>query len=748
VLRNDVLHGQRLAGDLQVAGRLPVGRRKKSTPSNVGAVVRRGDAVDGFEARRSRAGATPSLCKGWGVGDDGGVMRRSAHPLGRLLLDTGVITQVQLDEVLVWQRTDRRRLGELLVERGLVNPLELAQLLSHQLSCPWISLAQLDIDPEVLAMLPDELAMDHGVIPVYRRHSKGQHVLYIATDDPTDDVALAECSAAARMPVRPMVAISGEVRSALTRLYGMDEPAPGRRPAAPAAPKLRPAPSPRAAAPAADVVELAPDPAAKRAPTILVLNAPEKFLAECRVAVASLGATLVDGSIVRAGDLVTEHRPCAIVVTDDVYAFDRSGLNRLALDNDAHLVVWSEEVDSRQLEPLLAGAIDRWGRSSYEKGAIIDGRYELLRDLGAPSTGGPARWEVRNARTARRSVLLLAVRAEGEEHVTAVRNEQKALARVVHPGAIELRDAGTTELGDPYVVVEQLEGRSLDGLVAAKAKLPRDEVCALIVQVADVLAAAHAAGVVHRNVVAENIVVTRDGYGLEQVKLVGWGRATVSDPTTVAPREDLIALAACAFEALTGRTPNRGAIAGGEVPETLLPLLSRALTGEETALASARDLAVAFRRASSHGRERTQLLEASPESRAATDDAEAGAPTQPSPEQRRWARAPYRTPVRIEVPGIGAIDGRSEDISGGGLLVVSRAGLKAGTEVTVRFALPLDGRIVAEPAVIKWLRTARPGESALCAIGVELTAVSAEALRQIERYASLMGDGSEASFAK
>jgi c-di-GMP-binding flagellar brake protein YcgR len=116
----------------------------------------------------------------------------------------------------------------------------------------------------------------------------------------------------------------------------------------------------------------------------------------------------------------------------------------------------------------------------------------------------------------------------------------------------------------------------------------------------------------------------------------------------------------------------------------------------------------------------------------------------PGPEQRRYARAPYRTPVRIEVSGIGAVDGRSEDVSGGGLLVVARGGLKAGTEVTVRFALPLDGRVVSEAAVIKWSRAARSDESSgLCAIGVEIHAASAETLRQVERYVSLMGDGND-----
>jgi hypothetical protein len=667
--------------------------------------------------------------------------------------------------VLDAQRTDRRRLGELVVERGLVHPQQLAQLLSHQMSCPWISLGQLDIAPEVLAKLPREIALEHSVVPVHLRVSKGQQVLYVATDDPTDDDALAECVVAAGIPVRPMVAVTEEVRAALARHYGGEMPAESPGPAAsptakPAAAKPPPPPAARAkkvsireSLDELDVVEIVEEkPRSKRAPTVLALNAPERFLAECKEAVKTLGASLVDGGIGRAAELVAEHRPCAIVVTDDVYAFDRSGLNRLALDNDAHLVVWSEEVDGRQLEPLLGGAIDRWGRSSYEKGAIVDGRYELLRDLGDDSNRGTgSRWEVRNVRTARRSLLALAVRAEdGEENAAAIRREQKALARVTHPGAVELRDAGTTELGDPYIVLEPLEGRTLDGLVAARTKLGPDDACAVVLQVADVLAAAHAAGVVHHHVVPENIVVARDGYGLERVKLTSWGRATVTiggEPPAADVREDLAALAVCAFEALTGRRPKPGedAKAAG-LPDALAPVIARALVPSAvTGFASAKDLAHALHEAVPRARERTQVLDASPKAR----DVSPGKPAAAGPEQRRFARAAYRTPVRIEVPGIGSIDGRSEDVSAGGLLVVSRGGLKAGTEVTVRFALPLDGRVVAESAVIKWSRAARSDESSgLCAIGVELTAASTEALRQIERYVSLMGDGTEASFQK
>lgn len=695
---------------------------------------------------------------------------RSA-PLGRLLIDTGVITQAALDEALVVQRSDKRRLGEILVERGVVNAQQLAQLLSRQLSCPWISLAHLDIAPEVLALIPSDVAIENCVVPVHLRVSKGHKILYVATDDPTDDIALALCAAEAEIAVRPMVAEAGEMRAALARLYGDTRAEvaakPSLRPTPSLAPKSAVKPPPpvpparskkvsiREALEEDDLLEVAPPtPREKRAPTVLVLNAPEAFLAECKHAVTALAASLVDGNIMRAAELVSEHRPCAIVVTDDVYAFDRSGLNKLALDNDAHLVVWSEEVDGRQLAPLLEGAIDRWGRSSYEKGAIVDGRYELLRDLGDESNRGTASlWEVRNVRTARRSLLALAVRAEdGADNAAAIRREQKALARITHPGAVELRDAGTTELGDPYVVLEPLEGRTLDGLVAARTKLLPDDACAVVLQLAEVLAAAHAAGVVHRHVVPENVVVARDGYGLERVKLTSWGRATVSigDVTTEDIREDLATLGGCAFEALTGKRPKTGEDGSGAkaagVPEWLVPVIERALARDATAFESAKDFAQALHEAAPRARERTQLLDASPKGR----DALSGKPPAAAgPEQRRFARAPYRTPIRIEVPGIGTVDGRSEDISGGGLLVVSRGSLKSGTEVTVRFALPLDGRIVSEAALVKWSRAARADDaSGMSAIGVELKAPGDETLRQIERYVSLMGDGTEATFAK
>lgn len=667
-----------------------------------------------------------------------------APPLGRLLLDVGVLDQKALDEVLTAQKTDKRRLGELLVEKKLVRPEQLAQVLSQQLSCPWISLARVEIPPNVIALIPKTVAEEFHVVPVYMRTTNGVKTLYVATDDPTDEDALAECAFSASMKVRPMVAVTSDVAAALAKFYGIGDakPAPPPKPAPPASRVTLPEIPPSVAKtpePAEDIedVELVPAstdkpvPKPARTPKVITLNAPERFLAQCKQAAQSLGAEVIDAKLVDAASALEEHRPCAVVVTEDVYAFDRATLNRLALDIDAVLVVWSDDVEGKQLAPLLEGAVERWKRSSYEKGTFVELRYELLRDIGGKVHG--SRWEVRHSRTLRRSMLKVGVRAaDDESDAQAVEREQAALALVHHPAAVDLRDAGKTELGDPYVVVELVEGRTIEGLVAARERLPPWDVCSIFHQIADCLSAAHAAGVVHGDVRPENVVVTRDGYGVERAKLINWEQATTTRPGPAANAEvDVRAVGECLFHAMVGRRRAPGedvsaAVAEAGVGPTLAGVIERAAGNEgPDRFTTMKDLAAALETAEPRARDATHLLEASARERRT-------APPPAAAEQRRFVRAPYRTPIRIEVPGVGAVDGRSEDISEGGLLVVTREAVAQGTAITLRFALPIDGKVVSEPAVVKWSRAA--------AIGVALDSPAPETRRQIERYVSLMGD--------
>lgn len=646
-------------------------------------------------------------------------------PLGRLLVDTGLVAQPALDEVLEAQKADARRLGELLVERGLVRPQQLAQMLSHQLSCPWVSLQRVEIRPQVLALLPRDIAIAHEVVPVHvRTTGRDQKTLYVATADPTDDVALAECARAAAMPIKPMIAMSDDIRTALGRFYGV----------APALPQDRVSDVPEQLDDSDLIAVVDRVPAELRRASVLALNAPERFLEQCKAALAKMEASLVEGTFIQAGELVAQHKPCALVVTEDVYAFDRSGLNRLAIENDCVLVVWSEDVEIRHLEPLLRGALERWRRSAYEKGAILDGRWELLRDLGGPVP--TARWEVRHARTGRRAVLNIGLASDKHGDETAsVKRQQVALARIMHPGALDLRDAGTTERGDAYVVLESLEGKSLEGLFAARGRLPTRDACAVVVQIADVLAAAHAESILHADLRPEHVVVTRDSYGVERVRLGGWQSARLVEGTFDGSA-DIRALGTLAFEALLGRAPRPGEKADADLPKAVLDALSRAIGDDpQKRFPSMRDVVAAFESAVPDARGTTRFLEAARKERGIAT----GRPPAPGPEQRRHTRAAYRTPVRVEVAGVGAIDGRSEDISQSGLFVVTRASVPNGSQVTVRFALPVDGKVVAESGVVRWSRTAHVAEGGeLWAIGIELDAPGSETKSQVERYVTLM----------
>jgi hypothetical protein len=535
--------------------------------------------------------------------------------------------------------------------------------------------------------------------------------------------------------------VTADIKNALRTFYGAED----------GAPKAQVPPAPTSseatidedmAVEDADVIDVVEPARREDRPTIVALAAPARFLDQCHAAAASLDASLAVGNIVEAADIVAKHAPCAIVVTEEVYAFDRSRLSHLALDNDAVLVVWSEDAEGKQLELLLQGAIKRWRRASYAKDATVDGRYELLRDL--DGRVGGSLWEVRHARTGRRGVMKIGVRTKDADETERVQREQVALARLIHPGAVDLRDAGTTDLGDPYVVVEPLEGRTLEGLVAARSRLVASDATAIAVAVAEVLAAAHAVSVFHGDVRPEHVIVVRDDRGLERAKLTTWESSRAledgasDEVRRAALAEDQRMLAACVYYALVGRTPPPDEpVVVGEAPAALSDALSRALGRTGEPFRSMKELRDAILDAVPAARDGSRVLEATRQERGRVTSVE---PPPPGPEQRRAARAAYRTPVRIAVPGVGPIDGRSEDVSVGGLLVVTRASVSPGAEVTIRFALPLDGKIIAEGAIVRWSRATRGDESAaLWAAGLELTSPAPETIRQIEKYVSFMG---------
>lgn len=141
--------------------------------------------------------------------------------LGELLVKSGLLTQEQLEEALVLQKRDGRRLGTLLVESGLVNETQVTQVLSQQLSVPWVSLHHIDFSRQLLNLVPDEVARSYCLVPIYVRRVRGLgEALYVAMDDPTNAEALEKVAAHSGLHVRAMIAPPSDIVSAIEGYYG------------------------------------------------------------------------------------------------------------------------------------------------------------------------------------------------------------------------------------------------------------------------------------------------------------------------------------------------------------------------------------------------------------------------------------------------------------------------------------------------------------------------------------------------
>ncbi len=141
--------------------------------------------------------------------------------LGELLVEAHVITREQLEDALSLQKKDGRRIGTLLVEAGLVSETQVTQILSQQLSVPWVSLYHIDFSRQLLNLVSHELAERYCLVPIFVRKVRGLgQTLYVAMDDPSDEKAHGEISQFSGLPVRAMIAPPTDIRSALRAYYG------------------------------------------------------------------------------------------------------------------------------------------------------------------------------------------------------------------------------------------------------------------------------------------------------------------------------------------------------------------------------------------------------------------------------------------------------------------------------------------------------------------------------------------------
>ena len=233
-------------------------------------------------------------------------------------------------------------------------------------------------------------------------------------------------------------------------------------------------------------------------------------------------------------------------------------------------------------------------------GRLLDGRYRVEAQV---ALGGMATvYRAIDTRLERWVALKVmhADLARDEDFVNRFIGEAKSVARLSHPNVVSVFDQGR-DGHYPYLAMEYVPGRTLRDLLAERGRFPAGEALSIMVPLLSGLAAAHTAGIVHRDVKPENVLIAPDGH----LKVVDFGLAralSVSSQTrtgviigTVAylapeqvtgtgadARTDIYAAGIVLYELLTGTKPHTAesplAVAYKHVNETV-PAPSRLVPG-------------------------------------------------------------------------------------------------------------------------------------------------------------------------
>ncbi|MCF3964569.1 serine/threonine-protein kinase [Streptomyces fuscigenes] len=172
-------------------------------------------------------------------------------------------------------------------------------------------------------------------------------------------------------------------------------------------------------------------------------------------------------------------------------------------------------------------------------GGLLAGRYRLTEAIGRGGMGRVwrAQDELLNRTVAVKELTAGQYATEAEREVLhrRTRTEARAAARISHPNVVTVHDVLEHD-GRPWIVMQYVDGRSLSDAVKESGPVPAREAARIGVAVLGALRAAHAAGVLHRDVKPANVMLARDGH----VLLADFGIAAVEGDASVTRTGELI----------------------------------------------------------------------------------------------------------------------------------------------------------------------------------------------------------------
>lgn len=139
--------------------------------------------------------------------------------LGELLLREKLLNSEQLRTALDYQKKNEVAMGTAIVSLGLLSEEDMAQALSRQLGYPYINLDQFEVYPDVINLIPVEIAQKYLIMPIHRIRS----FLTLAMVDPTDLDVIEDIRFRTGLSIQPVIASESGITNAIKKYYGSSD---------------------------------------------------------------------------------------------------------------------------------------------------------------------------------------------------------------------------------------------------------------------------------------------------------------------------------------------------------------------------------------------------------------------------------------------------------------------------------------------------------------------------------------------